>query len=167
MTVVSNTSPLINLAHLGLLDILHEIYGTVIIPEAVWDEIVVKGAGQPGSTKLPGLPWISTASVVNRNLIQALRQELDAGEAEAIALALETEADLLLMDERMGRETAQHLGLTYIGVIGILVEAKRMGLIMTIQPHLDTLRNQIGFWISDRLYQRVLNDAGELLTNIR
>lgn len=162
MTVVSNTSPLINLAHLGLLEILHQIYGNVIIPEAVWHEIVVKGAGQPGSTELPAIPWISTATVANTNLVQALRQELDAGEAEAIALALETEADLLLMDERMGRETAQHLGLIYIGVIGILLEAKRVGLITTIQPHLDTLRSQIGFWISETLYQRVLADAGEL-----
>ena len=99
---------------------------------------------------------------MNRQLVRALQQELDAGEAEAIALALETGAELLLMDEHLGRETAHHLGLRYTGLIGVLIEAKHKGLISAVKPHLDTLRNIAGFRVNDVLYMRVLQDEGEL-----
>jgi predicted nucleic acid-binding protein len=74
---------------------------------------------------------------MNMQLVHALQQDLDGGEAEAIALSLEIGADLLLMDENLGRETARHLGLRYIGLIGALVMAKRKGLINAVKPHLD------------------------------
>jgi hypothetical protein len=70
-------------------------------------------------------------------------------------------ADLLLIDERIGRESAQHLGVTYMGLIGVLVQCKQRGLIPQVRPVIDALRLQAGFWISDALYQRVLHDAGE------
>ena len=98
----------------------------------------------------------------NRELVRALQQELDAGEAEAIALALETGAELLLMDERLGRETAAHLGLRYVGVIGVLVEAKHKGLVSALKPQLDALRDVAGFRVSGGLYRRVLQDEGEM-----
>ncbi len=90
-----------------------------------------------------------------------MRKDLDAGEAEAIALALEIEADLLLMDERLGREIAQFLGLRYTGLIGSLVEAKHRGIIITIKTYLDQLRSEAGFWVGDALYLRVLQDWEE------
>jgi hypothetical protein len=77
-------------------------------------------------------------------------------------MALETEAELLLMDERLGRETARHLGLRYTGLIGVLIEAKYKGLISKIKPHLDALRDVAGFRVSDALYRRVLQDEGEI-----
>ena len=98
----------------------------------------------------------------NRELVRALQQELDAGEAEAIALALETGAELLLMDERLGRETAAHLGLRYVGVIGVLVEAKHKGLVSALKPQLDALCDVAGFRVSGGLYRRVLQDEGEM-----
>jgi len=76
-------------------------------------------------------------------------------------LALETQAELLLMDERMGREVARHLGLTVTGLIGILVEAKHRRLIPAIKPWLDALRDQAGFRVRQTLYDQVLQDAGE------
>ena len=161
MSVVSNASPLINLARIGKLDLLHDLYGEVTIPEAAWREVVVEGAGQPGADEVKGTTWIKTHTVVNRQLVRALQQELDAGEAEAIVLASEMEAELLLMDERLGRETARHLGLRYTGVIGVLIEAKRKGLISAVKPHLDALRDAAGFRVSDVLYMRVLQDEGE------
>ena len=85
----------------------------------------------------------------------------DAGEAEAIALALEAHAELLLMDERLGRDTARHLGLRFIGLIGVLVEAKRRRLIPTIKAELDALRDVAGFRIAQELYWRVLKDEKE------
>ena len=76
--------------------------------------------------------------------MRALRQDLDAGEAEAIALAVEVEADLLLMDERLGRETARHLGMRYVGLIGVLITAKRNGLIDDVKSRLAALRAVAG-----------------------
>ncbi|MEB3337021.1 MAG: DUF3368 domain-containing protein [Leptolyngbyaceae bacterium] len=83
------------------------------------------------------------------------------GEAEAIALALEIGAEQLLIDERRGRMVAERLKLSYVGILGILLEAKSQGLILTIQPLLDALRNQAGFWIAEPLYQKVLQLADE------
>jgi len=160
--VVSNTSPLINLAWLGQLHLLRELYGAVTIPEAVWHEIVVQGAGQPGAKEVSGVGWIGSCAVENKLLVLALHQELDAGEAEAIALAIEQKAGLLLMDERLGRETARYFGLNYTGVIGVLIEAKHKGLIGSIKEQLDALRTMAGFHISQPLYLKVLQDQGEL-----
>jgi predicted nucleic acid-binding protein len=161
MSIVSNASPLINLARIGKLDLLQELYGELIIPEAVWREVVIEGAGQPGAGEVRASNWIKTMAATNRELEQALKQELDAGEAEAIALATGIEADLLLMDEHLGREVAHHLGLRCTGLIGVLIEAKRKGLIPAVKPPLDSLRDMAGFHINDTLYRRVLQDEGE------
>jgi predicted nucleic acid-binding protein len=162
MKVVSNTSPLINLAWIGRLEILHELYGAIQIPEAVWHEIVVQGAGQPGAKEVSHASWIETCPVDNKLLVLALHQELDADEAEAIALAIEQKSELLLMDERLGREAARYFGLYYTGVIGVLIEAKQKGLIGSIKEQLDSLRTIAGFHVSQPLYLKVLQDQGEL-----
>lgn len=99
--------------------------------------------------------------VANRQLVQALQQELDHGESEAIALAVEENADLLLMDERIGRESARHLGLRHTGLIGILIEAKSKRAISGIRPLLDALRDIAGFRLSEELYEWVLQDQEE------
>lgn len=103
MSIVSNASPLINLARIGKLNLLRQLYGGLTIPNAVWQEVVFEGAGQPGADEVEAATWIKSQAVTNRELVRALQQELDAGEAEAIALALEIGAELLLMDERLGR----------------------------------------------------------------
>jgi predicted nucleic acid-binding protein len=161
VTIVSNASPLINLARIDELDLLRELYGELLIPEAVWQEVVVKGAGQPGTTEVEAASWIKRMEVTNEALAHALSQELDLGEAESIALALEVGAQVLLMDERLGRETARHLGLRCIGLVGVLIQAKRRGLIGRIRPLLDALRTQAGFRLGSDLYARVLEDEGE------
>ena len=161
MKIVCNASPLINLARIGKLGLLRELYNELIIPEAVWHEVVVEGAGQPGAEEVKAADWIKTQSVANRDFKRALRQELDAGEAEAIVLALEIGAELLLMDERLAREVAWHFGLRYTGLIGILIEAKRKGRVSAIKPYLDSLRNIAGFRVSNELYLRVLQDEKE------
>lgn len=161
MSVVSNASPLINLARIGQLDLLQQLYGELTIPEAVWREVVVAGAGQPGAEEIETASWIRVQSATNRQLVQALRQELDAGEAEAIALALEVDPEFLLMDEHLGRETALHMGVRCVGLIGVLIEAKRKGLVNSIQLLLNMLRDVAGFRISEALYEQVLQDEGE------
>lgn len=163
MSVVSNASPLINLSRIGRLDLLSQLYDELTVPEAVWREVVLEGTEQPGAKDIERASWIGVQSVTNRELVLALRQELDGGEAEAIALALQVRAEFLLMDERLGRETALHMGVRCIGLIGVLVEAKRRGLVSEIRPMLAALRDVAGFWVSEALYQRVLQDEGELL----
>jgi predicted nucleic acid-binding protein len=161
MNVVSNASPLINLAHIGALALLPRLYAGVVIPEAVWREVVVEGSGQPGATEVRSAAWISVGAVENRSLVQALRMSLDAGEAEAIALALETPNPLLLMDERAGRSTARYLGLRCVGIVGILTLAKQQGLIEKVRPYLMALRDEAGFRLSAALCEEVLREAGE------
>lgn len=161
MIVASNASPLINLARIGQLDLLQQLYREVQIPDAVRSEVVEEGAGQPGSEEVATAGWIRTHTVRNRALVQALRQELDAGEAEAIALAVELGADWLLMDERLGRDVSRHLGVAVTGLIGVLIEAKRLGVIPAVRPGLDALRDRAGFRIRQALYDRVLRDVSE------
>jgi predicted nucleic acid-binding protein len=161
MSIVSNSSALINLARIGRLNILQQLYVEVTIPEAVWHEVVVKGAGQLGADTVKDATWIKTTAVTNKQLVHALRQELDAGEAEAITLAQEIGAELLLMDYHLGRQTAHYLGLRYSGLIGVLIEAKKKGLFSSIKPQIDKLREVAGFRISKELYLRVLQDEGE------
>ena len=162
MIVISDTSPLINLAWIGKLSLLEQLYGSLLMPTAVWQEAVEMGAGQPGSTEIKAAAWIQIVEVQNTPLVIALQQDLDAGEAEAIALALEQNADLLLIDERLGRTTASRFGLSYIGLIGVLITAKKQGLLTAIKPDLDMLRRVAGFYISDQLYHRILEDQGEI-----
>ena len=107
------------------------------------------------------LPWIIRHRVTQQPLVDVLRLELDAGEAEALACALELRADLILLDERRAREVAQRLGLRFIGLLGVLIEAQRQQRLPRIRPVLDDLRQKAGFWMTDALYQRVLAAAGE------
>ncbi len=162
MIVVSDTSVLVNLAWLNRLDILPALYGEVIIPTVVWEEIVVLGVGKVGSQEIAQATWIQRKSPQNKDLIDSLRQTLDGGEAQGIALALELGADLLLIDGRLGRMTAKYFNIEIIGLLGILIQAKQEGLIEKVKPLVDQLRFEIGFRISSQLYQEVLHLAQEL-----
>ena len=160
MIVVSDSSPLVALSFIRQLDLLQQLYGQVLVPEAVWQELLA-GQSHPGRDAVLNATWIERRSVQNRQLVIALFQDLDLGESEAIALAVETNADLLIVDERLGRRSAQHFGLNIIGVIGVLIDAKHHGLIAEVKPYLDQLRILAGFRISDTLYLRVLADEHE------
>ena len=162
MNIVSNTSPLINLARINKLELLPALYRQVIVPEAVWNEVVIVGVGQPGAEEVKGSAWIKKQRVKNVSLVQALKLGLDAGEAEAIALGLELKAEFILMDERLGRENARHLGLRCMGLVGILIESKRKGMISAIKPCLEALRDLAGFRLHEGLYVKVLQDEGEI-----
>ena len=161
MIVVSNTSPIINLFAVGQVELLHQLYGKVLIPQAVYHEVVVSGAGQAGAEEIQKLDWIEVRTVVDRALVSVLEGELDAGEAEAIALAVEQQSDLLLLDERQGRQVASRLGLKYIGLLGVLISAKQQGHIIKVKPIVDELIMRAGFWVNPQLYARVLEASGE------
>lgn len=161
MIVVSDTSPLVNLAAIGKLDLLHQLYGKILVPDAVYRETVHVGAGEPGAYEVAIFEWIERQVVTNRAVVTALELELDSGEAEAIALALEVGADLVLIDERKGRFVAGRMGVQFVGLLGILIEAKQRGLLPAVRPVLDDLKQNAGFWIRDQLYQHILQLTGE------
>lgn len=161
MNVVSNTSPLLNLAAIGRADLLRELYGPLTIPEAVREELEALSARQTGFPSLLPVSWIDVHAVANRPLVSLLSIDLHSGEAEAIALAIELQVDLLLMDEQIGRRVASRLDLPTMGLLGTLIHGKREGLISLVRPIMDQLKAEAGFWIDDDLYMRVLEEAHE------
>lgn len=162
MKVVSNASVLISLSAIGKLVLLHERFPEgVLAPEAVWREVVQEGGERPGAREVAGAEWIIVQRVRAEAVVHLLRAELDEGEAEAIALAQEVGADLVLLDERDARRVAGRMGLKVLGTVGLLLWAKREGKIASLREQLDALQNQGKFRISQRLYSRVLQEAGE------
>lgn len=161
MTVISNTSPITNLAGIGQLDFLRQLYGTVTIPQAVYKEMVGLSRTVPGTLEVQTLRWITAQPVTDLNQIETLRAILDQGEAEAIVLAMELNAELLIIDERPGRAIARQYSLNITGVLGVLLEAKRQGVIFAVKPLMDQLINQVEFWVDRQLYKTVLQAANE------
>jgi uncharacterized protein len=160
--IVSDTSPINNLAAINQLHLLHQLYRTVLIPEAVFRELTDPDVPVAGASEVQTFDWIQTRTVSDRTLVEALSNELDIGEAEAIALAVEVQADQVLIDERRGRLIASRLNLRYTGILGILVEAKSQGLVAEIKPLLDALINEAGFWVTEPLYTSVLKLVNEI-----
>jgi uncharacterized protein len=152
--VVSNASPLISLGAVGRLELVHQLFGEISIPQGVLDEV--------RSVDLRTEDWVLIRNLEGDFLRRALEAELDQGESEAIALAVELQADLLLMDERRGRQVASRLGLKVLGTLGILVEAKQRDLLSAVTPILHDLQARAGFRVSPALYQQVLKELGEM-----
>ena len=161
MIVVSNTSPLTNLAAIGQFGLLQSLFVELHIAEGVWAELNADGHPHPGSREVDSASWIYRHTVADRPLINALGRDLDSGEAETLALAVELQASVVLIDEREGRHSALRLGLQPLGVLGILLRSKEKGHLDEIRPSLDALRHQAGFYVSDHLYQSVLATAQE------
>ena len=160
MKVISNSSPLINFAALGRFTLLRELYGTIVIPDAVYHEVVVAGQGQPGAAEVEQADWITREAVTNPTVIAALH-ELGRGEAEAVALAVENPGSLLILDERRGRLAAINLHVNIIGTLGVLLVAKRKGLLAALAPEIEKLQMQVGFRVRADLKAKVLQEAGE------
>jgi hypothetical protein len=167
MIIVSDTSPLSNLAIVDHLFLLKEIYQTVIIPKAVAEELENAQTDEPRIAAVLLLDWVTVKNAQNVALIAELRNErlLDRGESEAIALALELNAEELLIDERLGRREAARLGISMTGILGILLIAKRRGLIAAVRPVMDELITIAKFRVSRQLYTEVLTAANESPTD--
>jgi len=156
LIVVSDTSPILNLDRIGRIDLLPQLFGQVVVPTTVFQEL----------SKLPNrsyaFPWLTITSAVNQELVTSLRMELDPGESEAIVLAQELNADILLIDERRGRRVASRYGLNFTGLLGILAQAKARSLIPHVGPILEELQTVANFWISPGLKQEFLELLGEM-----
>jgi uncharacterized protein len=158
--IVADTTPFSELAKVGRLDLLGQVFGQVIVPEEVYREL--QRGNHPASKLIGSLDWLVVKAVQNLSEVQHLYAEvgLDLGESEAIVLAEELEADQLLMDDLAGRREAQARGIPLIGTVGILLVAKQRGLIKQVKPIMDDLRNG-GTRIAQPLYERVLQLAQE------
>jgi hypothetical protein len=161
IVVVSDTSPITSLAAIAQLDLLRQLYQQVIIPQAVYDEMVSLSKAIPGAIEVQTLAWIETRQVENRVLAAELQEELDIGESEAIALAIEIKADRLLIDESPGRTIAAQLGLKFTGVLGVLLAAKHKGIIPLVKPVMNDLIVRASFRVSDQVYTEILKIADE------
>ena len=131
MIVVSDTTPLISLMKVSLLDILQQLFGEIIIPAAVFDELTANSKFSFEAEQIKSCGFIRVLSVGNTDAVHILQHTcgLDLGESEAIALADDTGADFLFMDEARGRRVAKELGLRIMGTVGILLAAKDDGLL--------------------------------------
>ena len=165
MRAISNSSVLIALSSIGQLSILTQRFADgILIPQAVWYEVVETGAGRVGAIEVAaGLNvWLSVQKVDNKPLISVLKQDLDDGEAEAIALFCEQPMDALLLDEKKARQVARRMTLPALGTLGLLIWAKRQGVVSNLQEQLDALRTVAKFRLSQQVYDEALRQVGEL-----
>ncbi|MBI4632000.1 MAG: DUF3368 domain-containing protein [Chloroflexi bacterium] len=158
--VVSNTGPILALANVEQFDLLRQLYSKVFIPPAVRAEV----KDDISLAAITSANWITIQTVKDELAVNLLREELDPGESEAIILAKELSADLVLIDDRAARRKAQSVGLNVIGTLGILLLGKQNKHITLIQPTLNRLRER-GFRMSNDLYEQVLKDASETKTD--
>lgn len=157
--IVADTSPLSAFLRVHRPDILSDLFGHIVIPAAVATELD-RGAAQVGSWR-SSMPFLVLKAVEPSPLLSLLRAELDPGEAEAIALAAEGGATLLLIDEVKGRASARRLGLRVTGAVGVCILAKERGLLTEARPLLEDLRRRGGLWLGDALLRGVLTRIGE------
>ena len=161
MQVVSNTSPLRYLITVGQSDLIQSLFGHVLIPRAVEAELTHPSAPTVVRQWMAQRPaWIDVRDLVTPPEL-ALLQHLDVGEAEAIQLAIDLNADLLIMDERSGREIATTWHITVVGVLGILLESYRRGAVHSPADIVSQLQTE-GFRISRRLRLQFLKQIASV-----
>ncbi|XGB42113.1 MAG: DUF3368 domain-containing protein [Nodosilinea sp. LVE1205-7] len=164
MPVISNTSPLLNLAIIDHLFLLPEQFGQIYIPPAVFTELKIN-QDLPGSRALEAAVnqgWLISQAVENTLLVNLLRRDLHQGESEAIALAVECSANKILLDEKEARQVARALGLSTIGILGILLKGWNESRIPSIKAVTERLQQEANFRIAPALLAQVLEESGEL-----
>lgn len=163
MIVVSNSSPLIILSAIDHLWVLKALYGRVLIPRAVHDEVVLDPSNRAGAREVKAGDWIEVREVNNLEAVEALTAAaLGPGESEAIVLAGQEAAAFIILDDLRARKIAERYALQVTGVVGVLILAKRQRLIPELKPILDLIISTFHFRIASTLYRNALRDAGEL-----
>lgn len=148
-TIISDASCLILLDKIGHLEILHQLFGTIITTGVIAQEF---------DRPLP--EWAQLQEPADKNYQNIIQASLDKGEASAIALAVEIDDCLLIIDDLKGRHFALQLGLTITGTLGVIVDAKHSGHIQSVKPIMEKIR-QTNFRVSDKIEQLILKLAGE------
>lgn len=157
--VVADSGPLIALALGRCLHLLRDLYGTVLVPDAVWREVTEAGQGKAGAAEIAAASWLARTAL-GRSPDPLLRAELGPGESEAISLAADRNA-LLIVDERQARRIAEiAYGLRVRGTVGTLVLAKRRNLVPEVRPVLERMRLG-GYYLADALIEAACESVGE------
>ncbi len=151
--VITNTTPILSLLKIDKLSLLKELYGEVVIPFAVFQEIEA-GRHKPYYQNVNQVSWIKIEQVKNSDS-RSFFVDLDNGEAEVLILAKELNADLVIMDEIMGRRYARQLGMEITGTLGVLLKAKEKGLIHSVRELLTELKKK-GTWINPKLFKKII-----------
>lgn len=160
MTVVTNTGPLIILAKIDQLGLLQQMFTSISIPPAVHRELMAKSGIEVHKLDAALGEFINiSAEPELLPTVQTATRHLDAGEQQAIALA-HAKGNILIIDERLGRQAARQLGLTVTGSVGVLIEGKKRGHIPAVTPLLRMARQQ-GYWLSDELIATAAKMASE------
>ncbi len=163
MIVVSDTTPIISLMKAGQMELLHKLFHVVYIPEAVYQELVRNETFPEEVRTVQGCDFLYVEEVDNEKSVSILQNfsGLDAGESEAIILAEEKHADVLLMDEHRGRQVAKKMGLAITGTVGILAQAFDEGMLARedVEECMERLRDS-GIQISEKLYQKLKMHVG-------
>lgn len=157
--VIVNSTPLIVLCGIGRLDILKYMYEEISIPSAVFQEVTAKNDFVCAQIRSAG-DWIHVEQIKDQSEKRMYKAKLHDGEVEVMILAQEQEADLVILDDNAAKRTAEYLGLTVTGTLGVLVKAKRRGIIEMVQPILSEMRKN-GFYVSYAVERMVLDQAGE------
>jgi hypothetical protein len=157
--IVADAGPIIAFARIGLLDVLRQVVGEIAIPSAVYRELVVEGRGRVGATEVRRSRWIRRRNLAEPIASHTPRLDLHRGEQEAIALAQQLSVPLLI-DERRGRAIARRQGLTVLGTLWVLAEAKQQHIVPEVKPLVEAIRSS-GYWIDDDLLTEFLREMGE------
>ena len=153
MIVVSDTTAISNLSTIGSVELLRSLFDRVLVPTAVYAELLAWHDDLPD--------WLEVVPVRDIARVTEFHKSVHAGEAEAIALALEVRPDWLLLDDSDGRKLARQKGLPVLGLLGCLLLAKQRGFINRVSELLDRLQNEAGFYLNDQVREEVLRLAGE------
>lgn len=156
--IIVNSTPLIVLGNIGYLWILKEMYGEIIIPRAVYDEVTVHN--DVASNLLKSERWIKVDDSVVGADRKMYRARLHAGEVEVMILAQEQAADMVIIDDNEAKKTAKYLGLNVTGTLGVLMTARKKDMISSLEEVLEKLEN-VGFYIGDELKENILRLVGE------
>lgn len=154
--VLANMTPLIALANIDRLELLHNLYGTIIVPQTVMDEII----REPARQRVQNSSWIRVEAIQDLSQRDYFRARLHAGEVDVMILAREQKADLVIMDDDAAKKTAKFLGLKVTGTLGVLLKAKREGYLEKVEPVINELIRD-GLFISDTIKEYVMTEAGE------
>lgn len=161
MVIVTNSTPIIAFSRINQMELFQAIVGKLLIPTEVANELSEYGKAKRKSLDIDQYKWITIQEIQDRSKVEMLLPSLDKGEAEVIELAIETKADLILIDELTGRKVAESFDLNVIGSVGILIKAKEIGKIQAVKPYIDEMIDK-GIRYSERFYKNLLHQIGEL-----
>lgn len=158
--IIVNSTPLIILCNVGRVDILQKLYGQIVIPEAVYEEVTAKK--DSACQQLVLADWIHVERIKEQTAKKMYQAKLHDGEVEVMILAQEDKnTELVIIDDNAAKKTAKYLGLNVTGTLGVLLKAKRMGIIKEVSPIISEMRKK-GFYVSGYLERIILEQAGEL-----